>query len=148
MTTRHKLMRRAAGTLVVAMLAAGLAIPSAAAGGPFTDDDTSVHEADIEFIFDRGITTGCADGRFCPEDPVTRGQMAAFLNRTLGLPATGQDFFSDDDTSVFENDINRLANSSITTGCDDDAFCPDDNVTRGQMAAFLNRAVADLWPSG
>ena len=66
--------------------------------------------------------------------------MAAFLNRALGLPATDVDYFADDETSIFENDINKLAASGITQGCSDTEFCPDGYVTRGQMAAFLHRA--------
>ncbi len=38
----------------------------------------------IEWLADRGITRGCGDTRFCPDDPVTRGQMAAFLHRFAG----------------------------------------------------------------
>ncbi|KAA3638938.1 MAG: S-layer homology domain-containing protein, partial [Armatimonadetes bacterium] len=54
-----------------------------------------------------------------------------------------EDFFTDDDDSVFEGDINRLAAAGITKGCNppkNDLFCVDGNVTRGQMAAFLVRA--------
>jgi SpoIID/LytB domain protein len=34
-----------------------------------------------------GITTGCTETDFCPSDPVTREQMAAFLTRALTLPS-------------------------------------------------------------
>jgi hypothetical protein len=71
--------------------------------------------------------------------------MAAFLVRALGLPAyTGPDRFSDDDGNVFEGAIERLAQAGITLGCNppaNDRFCPDDPVNRGQMAAFLRRAL-------
>ncbi len=69
--------------------------------------------------------------------------MAAFLNRALHLPATNTDYFIDDDGTLFENDINRLAAAGITKGCNppvNDKFCPVDTVTRGQMAAFLHRS--------
>jgi len=76
--------------------------------------------------------------------------MAAFLVRFLGLSDAGAgDLFEDDDSSVFESDIDRLATAGITRGCNpgqgNTRFCPDDVVTRGQMAAFLRRA-ADLLP--
>ena len=109
----------------------------------FRDDDTSAFEIDIEAIANAGITLGCdSDGNFCPDDPVTRGQMAAFLVRALGYTdGAGDDLFGDDDTSIFEADIDRLATAGVTLGCDSDGnFCPDDPVTRGQMAAFLVRA--------
>ena len=50
--------------------------------------------------------------------------------------------FVDDETSVFEGDINWLADANVTLGCNpptNDHFCPGDNVTRGQMAAFMRR---------
>ncbi|MEA2002253.1 MAG: hypothetical protein U9N84_10280 [Actinomycetota bacterium] len=114
-------------------------------GGTFRDDDGNVHEGSIESIAAAGITKGCnppVNDRYCPADSVTRGQMAAFLVRALDLEATGTDYFGDDDDSVFEVDINRLAASGITRGCnppDNTEYCPDDVVTREQMAAFLVR---------
>ena len=40
---------------------------------------------EVEALVASGITAGCGGGNYCPEDPVTRGQMAAFLSRALGL---------------------------------------------------------------
>ncbi|MDH4117515.1 MAG: S-layer homology domain-containing protein, partial [Acidimicrobiia bacterium] len=106
----------------------------------FVDDENSVFEGDINALAASGITTGCTSTAFCPDDVVTRGQMAAFLRRAFDLPAATNDPFVDDNDSVFEGDINALAASGITTGCTSTAFCPNDVVTRGQMAAFLRRA--------
>ena len=106
----------------------------------FTDiAETSFVDA-INWLRHAGITTGCGTDTYCPEGPVTRGQMAAFLNRALQLPAADQDYFSDDDNSTFQDDINRLRHAGITTGCGTDTYCPEGPVTRGQMAAFLYRA--------
>ena len=88
-----------------------------------------------------GITKGCTATTFCPTANVTRGQMAAFLDRALHLPATSTDYFTDDNSTTFEGNINRLAASGITKGCTPTTFCPNPNVTRGQMAAFLHRAL-------
>lgn len=115
-------------------------------GGSYLDDDGNVHEGAIEAIALEGITRGCnppANDLFCPDDSVTRGQMAAFLRRAFSLPAASTDWFTDDGDSEFEPDIDALAESGITRGCnppDNDLFCPDDTVSRGQMAAFLRRA--------
>ena len=93
------------------------------------------------------MTRGCnppSNDRFCPQDAVTRGQMAAFLSRALSLPAASGTDFADDDASVFEDAIERLAAAGITRGCNPPSntrFCPDAAVTRGQMAAFLQRAL-------
>jgi hypothetical protein len=111
------------------------------------DDDDSVFEADIETIAAAGITLGCnppTNNRYCPDDTVTRGQMAAFLARALTLPTNPGDRFIDDDDSVFEADIETIAAAGITLGCNpptNNRYCPDDTVTRGQMAAFLTRAL-------
>jgi len=112
----------------------------------FVDDTFSVFQADINALAAAGITRGCnppANDRFCPDRPVTRGEMAAFLTRAYGYEATTTDRFLDDDDSVFESDIDALASSGVTRGCDPPAnqnFCPDDLVTRQQMASFLTRA--------
>ena len=115
----------------------------------FTDVGSSnTFEDDICWLADQGITRGCnppANTEFCPEDPVTRGQMAAFLVRALGYTDNGGgDLFDDDNDSVFEGDIDRLGTAGVTRGCNPPAnnlYCPTDNVTRGQMAAFLVRAL-------
>jgi hypothetical protein len=115
----------------------------------FTDDEGSVFESDITWLADQGITRGCnppVNDQFCPDDPVTRGQMAAFMVRALGLTDDGGgNSFTDDDGSVFEVNIAKLAAAGITRGCNppvNDKFCPDDPVTRGQMAAFMKRALS------
>ena len=121
--------------------------PCAPDSGKFVDDDDSIFESDIERLATAGITRGCnppVNDRFCPDAKVTRGQMAAFLVRALGLTDRGSVDFVDDDDSIFEADIERLATAGITRGCNppvNDRFCPDAKVTRGQMAAFLVRAL-------
>jgi hypothetical protein len=115
-------------------------------GGSFIDDDGSVHEGGIEAIAAEGITTGCnppGNDRYCPGQPVTRGQMAAFIARALELPQATQEPFTDDVGHVFESAINRIAAAGITVGCNppaNDRFCPDRDMTRGEMAAMLARA--------
>ena len=134
------------GAVAVIALAAGIAVALALPpGGTFVDDDGNIHEGNIEAISAAQVTTGCnppTNNRYCPAATVTRGQMAAFMVRAIGMPGTAIDFFVDDDTSIFENDINKLAAAGITKGCNppaNDRFCPDNRVTRGQMAAFLVR---------
>ena len=106
----------------------------------FWDDAGSVHEGDINGLAASGITTGCGGGRFCPRNSVTRQEMASFLARMLVLPGAAFDYFWDDDVSMHQGDINRIASVGVTNGCATGRFCPTDPVTRGQMAAFLHRA--------
>jgi glucose/arabinose dehydrogenase len=106
----------------------------------FTDDETSIHEPAINAIRDEGITLGCGPNLFCPKSLVTREQMASFLIRALGLKGVGTDYFTDDNGSVHEGDINTLRAEEITLGCAPGLFCPTRLVTREEMAAFLHRA--------
>ncbi len=121
-----------------------------ALGKEFDDDDGSVHELDIALLAAKGVTRGCnppINDAFCPDAATTRGEMAAFIVRALGLPGSDEDHFGDDDGSVFQGDIDALAAAGVTRGCnppDNDAFCPDREVTRGEMAAFLVRALGLL----
>jgi len=116
-------------------------------GGSFYDDQGSPHEAAIEGLAASGITRGCHDEDpiFCPEDRVTRGQMAAFLDRALDLPASDGNPFTDIGDSIFQSSIERLAAAGITKGCNppaNDRYCPEDPVRRGEMASFLVRALS------
>lgn len=140
-------MTRIATVLMITSCVVALSLTAAVAIGRFSDDDGNIHELSIEAIAAAGITSGCnppANDLFCPSAPVTRGQMAAFLNRALDLPASTRNAFTDDDASIFQADIQALAAAGITKGCNppaNDRFCPDSLVSRGQMAAFLTRAL-------
>ncbi|MDJ0925331.1 MAG: S-layer homology domain-containing protein [Acidimicrobiia bacterium] len=117
----------------------------------FDDVAASVFLDDILWLAESGITRGCTETSYCPAKNVTRGQMAAFLVRALGYADDGGgNLFVDDDDSTFELDIDKLATAGVTRGCNpplNDSFCPDKNVTREQMAAFLVRAL-DLTDNG
>jgi hypothetical protein len=107
----------------------------------------------IERVVRVGITAGCGAGPpkiYCPLDSVTRGQMAVFLVKAKGLsPVTsGPATFSDVPTThQFWGYIERLYGTGITSGCfvhpitGEKRYCPDDPVTRGQMAAFIVKAM-------
>jgi hypothetical protein len=119
--------------------------------GHFKDVDAgNIFFADIEWLWQAGITKGCnppANDEFCPKDSTTRAQIASFFVRALGLTEGGDvDRFVDDDGSVHETDIYGVAASGITRGCNppaNDRFCPADDVLREQMAAFFHRAMVD-----
>lgn len=109
---------------------------------PFRDDDGSPHEEDIALLAAAGITSGCGTALYCPWASVTRGEMATFLGRGLGLASASRDYFSDDAGSLHESAINALAAAGISTGCAPVRFCQTANVARGEMATFLVRALA------
>jgi len=103
----------------------------------------------IQKLKDLGITSGCTATTFCPDASVTRGQMAAFVIRgklrslyggdTFPFPSTA--FFTDVPTAhPFFGFIQEMRDLGVTNGCTATTYCPDANVTREQMAAFIVRA--------
>ena len=88
-----------------------------------------------------GITLGCSEDEFCPYDNITRAHFAVMLDRAFSLPGSSVDFFTDDDGRGLEPSINTLAGAGIALGCEPTRFCPDDELTRGQAASFLMRAL-------
>lgn len=120
-------------------IAHALALPPATKDH-FTDDNGHPSEDNINRLADAGITRGCTATTYCPEGSVTRAQMASFLTRAYDLPPATRDYFTDDETSVHEADINRMAELGITRGCTATTYCPDRTIVRGEMMAFLRRA--------
>lgn len=100
----------------------------------------------IERLAELGVTVGCSDAplRYCPDDLVTRGQMASFLVRAFRLRRGPSAKFTDTGGNVHAASIDTLLASGITEGCRTSPlrFCPEDPVTRGQMASFINRGLA------
>src|SRR5690606_35851772 len=147
----HTFRRRAGVSLlaiavVVLNATAGATTPESGAGfsdvGPY-----HLFAEEIDWLAASGITRGCNPPRndhFCPDDYVTPGQMAAFLTRALELEPADHTF-TDTAGHVFADDVAALAAAGITRGSSpprNDPFCPNDYVTRVQMAAFLTRPLA------
>jgi hypothetical protein len=76
---------------MASFLTRALGLPPATTPNYFDDDDGSTHEASIDSLAESGITGGCAERRFCPDAPVTRAQMAAFLCRAFGTTPTSEE---------------------------------------------------------
>jgi lysozyme len=113
---------------------------------PFTDIKSSPFADDIAWLYRSGITAGCSRTKYCPNGTVTRGQMASFLVRALQLPRTAIDYFTDDEGSTHEADINSLAKAGLTSGCGATRYCAKNGVTRAELASFVAR-VLDLSPT-
>jgi S-layer homology domain len=111
---------------------------------------THPYYSQIEKIAQRGITSGCTPTTFCPDDLVTRDQMAVFIERALGVtdpPAPQGQRFSDVPSTFWAYAfIEDLASRGITSGCTPANYCPGDPITREQMAVFLERAVGRTNP--
>jgi hypothetical protein len=107
---------------------------------PFSDVARSVHLAAILTLADDGIIKGCGGGRFCPNQPIDRSEMARVLQRALKVPSSDRDAFPDDDGLAAEAAINALAAAGVVNGCGDGSrYCPDEPVSRARMASYLAR---------
>ena len=106
--------RPARRKLVAAALALAVLLPGVAlASHTFTDVPTSstFHNA-IARVFGARITTGCSATLYCPKDPVSREQMAAFINRSAGRAAANTSQVMVPDTEAFTD----VASLTITPG--------------------------------
>ena len=75
-------MLRASMVAVIVWAIGVVPTAQAAPCAGFNDvDDTSVFCANVAWMKNRGVTQGCAAGLYCPNDPVSRLAMAAFISR-------------------------------------------------------------------
>ena len=126
--------------------------PAPVSATRFADVDAShPHAAWIERFAQLGVTTGCSaeSPLYCPDDAVTRAQMATFLVRAFDLEDAAAAGFADTEGNFHAPDIDRLAATGITVGCATEPlrYCPNDPVTRAEMATFLARALGLNGPS-
>jgi hypothetical protein len=106
---------------------------------------THPYFAYIERIAQLNVTLGCSATNYCPDRFVTRAEMAVFIERAIGMftpPTPGSQTFVDVPPNHWAYAfIGDFATRNITLGCSATTFCPEEFVTREQMAAFMERAV-------
>jgi len=103
--------------LAPVVLAILLALPAGIvlASHQFSDvPDSNIFHADIDAVADAGVTTGCAAGKYCPNDNVTRGQMAAFMN-TVSTACTPIRWCAPRPRPPATSKIHAIAHQSSTT---------------------------------
>ncbi|MFP4634627.1 MAG: choice-of-anchor Q domain-containing protein [Nitriliruptoraceae bacterium] len=129
---------------LIARLVAEVGAPPADPSDAFIDDDDSTHETAIDQLAAADIVDGYDDDRFGPDRLISRAQAASMVDAAYehlagtALP-DGPDRFADDDGSVHEGAINRLAEASLMIGAQNDTFAPRDPITRGQAATLMVR---------
>ena len=101
----------------------------------------------VERLADLGVVEPYEDGTFRPSEPLTRRDMAVLLTRALS-----HILLVDSPSGVFEDvpadalhaaEVESVFEAWVTRGCSADPrlYCPDEPVTRAQMASFLARAL-------
>ena len=96
----------------------------------------------IAAAVEKGIISGFSDGTYRPYQPVSRGQMAIFLNRAFTLSIGQTNSFSDvsSNMAAYQSILN-VAADGIASGYSDGTYRPDLAVTRGQFSAFMARTL-------
>ena len=108
----------------------------------FADIAGHPHEENIKRLRAAGVTNGYSDNTYRPQENVTRGQMATFIRRAAKLPPGDSAGFHDVASShPHYAGIAAVAAAGIAEGRADGNFRPSNDVTRGQMASFLSRAL-------
>lgn len=113
--------------------------------GYFDDVTHTSHIYDIYKLERSGITTGCGTPlKFCPNDTITRAQLATFISRALKLPPRSNLYSSFSDVATqtsYTGHIEAIRAAGISNGCGNNNFCPNRLVTRQEMAVFMARAL-------
>ena len=132
--------------------AAYLACPASANIPSAGFEDTT--DASVDCLKYFGIVNGTTATTYSPTDSVSRWQMALFLTRALNtanvaLPTGADQGFTDiaGESAEIQLAINQLKQLGITTGKTATTFAPADNVSRQEMALFIERMLDNL-PAG
>jgi hypothetical protein len=135
--------RRDAIALVVR--AAGLDISATPSTPTFSDVPADAAAfAEIEAAAAAGLMTGCGGGKLCPDDVVTRGEVASLIARARHwqpppTPPVLSDVSSD---HAFYAEIEALAGHCAASTCAEGAFCPDDGAVRSDAVMLVGAAFA------
>ncbi len=141
----HDVLKR--GEMAMAVLLAKNISPPATASGTEYNDVPSNHPNAvwIEQFKAEMFSEGCAIGKFCPDDVVTKEQLAKVILKAkegaayAPMPATG--IYNDVPTTDLNADwIEALSIAGYTSGCDTDRFCPKQTVTHDIFNNILNVA--------
>lgn len=131
-------------SLLCGAAAASLLTVSASAAG-FPDTVGHWAGASIDRWSASGVIAGYDDGRFGPDDPITRGQMAVILDRLLGWTDQAENAFLDVTGSEWFGGAVLRANAAGVLSGSGGYARPNDPITRQEAVVMLDRALALEW---
>ncbi|MFC8055358.1 S-layer homology domain-containing protein [Bacillus cereus] len=109
---------------------------------PYTDVKGHMFEKEILTLSKAGIISGFGDGKFAPDNVLTREQLASVLTKAFNFKATSTTTFQDVDKNYWAtNAISALQENKIAAGTGDNLFKPKSIVTREQYTQFLYNAI-------
>lgn len=108
---------------------------------PFPDvPDTAWYIKAVEYVCVNGLMSGYDNGKFGPNNNLSRGQFAQIIYSKEGRPTPGKNKFSDVKSGQwYANAVNWAAAEGIVSGYGNGLFGPNDPITREQFAVMLWR---------
>ncbi|WP_217957439.1 S-layer homology domain-containing protein [Acutalibacter muris] len=107
---------------------------------PFPDvKDSEWYIKAVEFVCTNGLMSGYANGRFGPNDTLTRAQFAQIIYNKESRPQAEGGKFSDVTTGWYADAVNWAAAEGIVAGIGGGKFAPDRPITRQDLAVMLWR---------
>lgn len=97
--------------------------------------------AAVQYVYEQGIMSGVAEGRFEPGTTLTRAMLAQTLYALEGKPQVsgGEDFSDVEEIDWYADAVAWAAENGLVSGVGGDRFAPNDALTREQMALILYR---------
>ena len=127
--------------------------PTVSQAADYTDVPSGAWYADaLAWASAQGIVSGYSDGRFCPNDSITREQFVTILWRGESSPAPSHtEIPFTDQSAISAYAIDAVAwaqENGIISGGDDGRFSPHETATRAQTAVvWTNNRVWGRGPS-
>lgn len=108
---------------------------------PFSDVKKTAWFYDgVEFAYQSGIMRGTSNNYFSPDTEITRGMMVTILYRLEGSPEVSTSYFNDvSGEKYYADGVFWAAEKGIVLGYGEGLFCPNNPITREQMATILYR---------
>jgi len=129
---------------------AASAYPQAESTAAFSDiGNVTWAEESIEYLGKKGVISGKGDGKYYPNDLVTREELVKIIVEAFDVMADGNVDFSDVAKDSWSYSyIAKAYNAGIINGVGENAFSPKSNITRQDMAVIIYRVAKERGITG
>ena len=134
--------RRSRASLVVAAGLCGALAFGGATAAYASDIQGHWNEAGMQEWIDYGILKGYDNGDYGPDNPTTRAELVAFLDRVMDYQKTADNSFSDLDKNWYTEVVLKGVAAGVIAGDDAGTMRPNDPVTREEAATIFARVLA------
>lgn len=129
------------GLILFSILIGGISSGEAYATSPPKDIQYNWAKDAIIYLIEEGILNGYPNGKFMPENKITRAEFSKIVAKAFAIRPTGRSQFKDIDKNWAKAYIIALAEHGIVKGFPDGTFRPNKEITRAELVAMLMRVV-------